>query len=147
MARISLDLANQIIDHARKRSRELKYRPASVAVVDDGGHLIAYGREEGVGLVRAHIAINKAWSSVAYGVGTRAIGENLVGFDHWLIGAADMVPGHRLITSAGGVLIQDQNGVTLGGAGVANVEDDEGVAAFAVEAVGLVAFVGMGEHG
>ena len=41
--------------------------PLSVAVLDAGGHLIAFKREDGSGILRAEIAIGKGWGALGMG--------------------------------------------------------------------------------
>jgi uncharacterized protein GlcG (DUF336 family) len=42
MNTITLNVANRIIESALDRGRELNLKPLSVAVLDAGGHLIAF---------------------------------------------------------------------------------------------------------
>ena len=48
MKAITLHVANRIIESALDRGRELNLKPLSVAVLDAGGHLIAFQIEEQV---------------------------------------------------------------------------------------------------
>jgi uncharacterized protein GlcG (DUF336 family) len=43
---ITLAQASTIVDVALKKGRELNLRPLVVAVLDAGGHLVAYKRED-----------------------------------------------------------------------------------------------------
>jgi uncharacterized protein GlcG (DUF336 family) len=53
--------------------RELGLRPLAVAVLDAGGHLTAFGREDEAGILRPEIAIGKAWGALGMGMGSRAL--------------------------------------------------------------------------
>ena len=60
MTRISLDQAQTIVSGALKEARKLGLKPISVAVLDAGGHLIAFAREDGSSNLRPQIATAKA---------------------------------------------------------------------------------------
>src|SRR5579859_726722 len=47
MSRLSLDQANSIIAAALAKGRALGLKPLGVAVLDAGGHLIAFQRQDG----------------------------------------------------------------------------------------------------
>ncbi len=60
--RLTLDGAKAVLAAAEKRAQEIGV-PMNIAVVDDGGHLMAFSRQDGAKLSSAPIAINKAVSS------------------------------------------------------------------------------------
>jgi uncharacterized protein GlcG (DUF336 family) len=62
-----LEQAREIVERGKRRAQELGVS-VSIAVVDDGGHLVAVERMDGAGFVTAEIAWGKAWTSVAFGV-------------------------------------------------------------------------------
>src|SRR5262245_48947472 len=49
MAGISLGQARTIVDAALRKARETGCAPLAIAVLDDGGHLKAFAREDGAG--------------------------------------------------------------------------------------------------
>src|SRR5674476_1698887 len=53
---------------ARDAAAELGTPPMSFAVMDAGGHLLAFARMDGARWVSADVALGKAWTSAAYGV-------------------------------------------------------------------------------
>ena len=59
--------ADTIIDKSLMTARTNFMEPLSVAVLDAGGHLIAFKREDGSGILRAEIAIGKGWSALGMG--------------------------------------------------------------------------------
>ena len=59
---LTLAQAATIVDVALKKGRETQCAPLSVAVLDPGGHLVAFKREDRSGILRPEIAIAKAWS-------------------------------------------------------------------------------------
>ncbi len=72
---ITLAQANAIIAAALKKGRDLRLKPISVAVLDPGGHLVAFQREDGSSNLRPQIAMGKASGALAIGVSSRKIGE------------------------------------------------------------------------
>ena len=62
--------------------------PLTVAVLDDGGHLKAFAREDSAGILRPQIAVGKARGALGTGVGTRALAKRL----------ADNPQQHSLVT-------------------------------------------------
>ena len=55
MSTLTLAHANQIITAALARSREAGYRPMGIAVLDEGGAVKAFAREDGAKIGRAHV--------------------------------------------------------------------------------------------
>ena len=60
--KLTLEGAQTILSAAERRAAEIKV-PMNIAVVDDGGHLLAFSRMDGAKLSSVRIAINKANSS------------------------------------------------------------------------------------
>jgi uncharacterized protein GlcG (DUF336 family) len=65
---ISIDEARRMIEVARAKGRELGLKPLSVAVLDAGGHLLAFEREDGASPGRFEIARGKAYGAVMLGM-------------------------------------------------------------------------------
>jgi len=59
---LTLEDARILIDGAERKAAEIK-APKSIAVADDGGHLIAFHRMDGANRTSIDIAINKAFTS------------------------------------------------------------------------------------
>jgi hypothetical protein len=70
---ISLAQASTIVDAALRKGRELNCAPLTVAVLDSGGHLVAFKREDKSGLLRFDIAFGKAWGALGMGFGSRTL--------------------------------------------------------------------------
>ena len=68
MAEISLPRARSIIRGALKKGRELGLNPLSVVVLDAGGHLKAFEREDGASPGRFDIARGKAYGVIMTGM-------------------------------------------------------------------------------
>ena len=138
MAKLTLDQAATIVDAAIKAGRDKGMNPLTVSVVDDGGHLKAFKREDGPGAaLRPHVATGKAFGAVGMGRSSRALGAMAVERPHF-VGALSGVAQGRLVPVPGGVLIKDGEDV-IGAVGVSgDTSDNDEVAAVAgIEAAGL----------
>jgi glc operon protein GlcG len=60
--KLTLEGAQAVLAAAEKRAREIGV-PMDIAVVDDGGHLLAFARQDGAKVSSVQIAINKAESA------------------------------------------------------------------------------------
>ena len=72
---LNLALARTLIAATEQKAEEIG-QPMNIAVVDAGRHLIARVRMDGVWIGSIDIAINKAFTSRAFDIGTRELGEN-----------------------------------------------------------------------
>src|SRR5262247_3905537 len=75
MSIIKLKHAEMIVDTALAEGRKLQLAPLAVAVLDAGGHVMVFKREDGAGIVRFDIAYGKAWGALGMGFGTRELAE------------------------------------------------------------------------
>lgn len=140
MARITLDQANQMIVAAIAKGKALGLKPLSVAVLDAGGHLIAFQREDGASFARAQIASGKAAGALAMGISSRKLGA-MAQERPWFIGAFASSAPHPVVPAAGGVIVVDADGAPLGAIGVTgDTSDNDEIAALAgIAAAGLTA--------
>ncbi len=65
MSVVTLAQASTIVDAALKKGRDTNCAPLTVAVLDAGGHLVAFKREDKSGLLRFDIAFGKAWGAAS----------------------------------------------------------------------------------
>ena len=139
---VTLAQASTIVDVALMKGRETGCAPLTVAVLDAGGHLVAFKREDRSGILRFDIAFGKAWGALGMGFGSRELSER-AGKNPVFFGVLATVSQGRLIPVPGGVLIKDEGGV-LGAVGISgDTSDKDEVCAIAgIEAVGLQAVVG-----
>lgn len=140
----SLKQASAIIDTALAEGRTRNFAPLAVAVLDAGGNLIAYKREDGAGIIRFDIAFGKAWGSLGMGFGSRELTERAAknpGF----VTALGVVSQGRIVPSPGGVLVLDQAGEVIGAVGISGDtgDNDEICALAGIEKAGLKAAPGM----
>lgn len=144
MANLKLEQAARIVDTALAKARELKLLPLAVAVLDAGGHLIAFKREDGAGIVRFDIAFGKAWGALGMGFGTRELADR-AGKSAAFMTMLGAVSQGRMVPSPGGVLIANEDKEVIGAVGISgDVGDkDEACALAGIAAVGLVAIPGL----
>lgn len=131
MAGITLEQAMAIVEAALRTGRETGCAPLAVAVLDDGGHLKAFAREDGAGIVRPQIALGKAWGALGMGVGSRALARRVAEQpqQHAFFAALNAMSGGRVVPAAGGVLIRDGQGVVVGAVGISGDVSDKDEAA------------------
>jgi uncharacterized protein GlcG (DUF336 family) len=72
---ITLEGARRVIAAAEKRADEIG-QPMNVAVVDAGGNLVAHVRQDNAWVGSIEISISKAWTSGAFDIATKDLGEN-----------------------------------------------------------------------
>ena len=116
MSNISLQQASTVVDAAIAKARDMGLKPLTVAVLDAGGHLVAFKREDKSSLLRGDIATGKAWGSLGMGASTRILGERALANPSFF-GALSNLSGGKILTSPGGVIIQDQDGEVIGAVG------------------------------
>lgn len=140
---LTLDVARAIMAAARAAGREHGFAPLSVVVLDAGGHVTAFEREDGSSNKRFEIAYGKAHGALALGMGSRALmarAEQQPSF----IAAATSAVGGALIPVPGGVLVHDADGRTIGAVGVSgdSSDNDETAAVAGITAVDLTPVTG-----
>jgi uncharacterized protein GlcG (DUF336 family) len=137
---LTLAQASTIVDTALKTGREKKFQPLSVAVLDAGGHLVAFKREDKSGILRFDIAFGKAWGALGMGFGSRTLHERAEKTPMFftMLAAAS---GGRIVTVPGGVLIRNAGGDIIGAVGISGdtSDNDELCAIAGIEAAGLKA--------
>ncbi|GLR54842.1 heme-binding protein [Shinella yambaruensis] len=142
MAELTLAAANTIIAAALEAGAKAGFKPLTVAVLDAGGHLKAFQKQDGASMLRYEIAFGKAYGSLAVGMGSRWLDKNAKERPHFIEGLT-AVSGGRIVAVPGGVLIRDAAGTLLGAVGVTGdtSDNDEICAVAGIEAAGLVAQV------
>ena len=140
---MTLSIASTIIDAALAKGRSHGFLPLSVAVLDAGGHLVAFKREDKSGILRFDIAFGKAWGALGMGFGSREL-FNRTQANPTFMAALTAVSAGRLVPVPSGVLILS-GGDVIGAAGVSgdNSDNDEACAMAGIEAAGLQAKPGL----
>src|SRR3954467_13439719 len=109
MSVVTLAQASTVVDAALKKGRETNCAPMSVAVLDAGGHLVAFKREDKSGILRFDIAFGKAWGAAGMGMGSRSLFGRAAKAGMFYTALAAASEG-RLVPNPGGVLIRDGAG-------------------------------------
>ncbi len=140
MVTLSLDLADRAITAALAEGQKRGFQPLCVAVLDAGGGLVAFRREDGCGILREGIARAKAWGALGMGLNAATIGQRLAGNPGFLAGLIAASDG-RLAANAGGLLIVNASGQGIGAIGISGDtgDNDEICAHAGLSAVGLAA--------
>src|SRR5258706_1181676 len=109
MSSVTLAQASTIVDTALKKGRETNCAPLTVAVLDAGGHLVAFKREDKSGLLRFDIAFGKAWGALGMGFGSRTLAAPAAQTPQFftMLAAAS---GGPMVTNPGGALIRRATG-------------------------------------
>jgi uncharacterized protein GlcG (DUF336 family) len=137
---VTLAQASTIVDVALKKAREANLAPLTAAVLDAGGHLVAFKREDKSGILRFDIAFGKAWGALGMGFGSRTLAGRAAKTPQFFTMLAAASSG-RIVTNPGGVLIRDGGGAIIGACGISGdtSDKDEMCAVAGIEAAGLKA--------
>lgn len=122
--RLGLTAATSIIQAAISKANALGV-PCSVAIVDAGGHLVAFARQDGAMSGSAELAMNKAFTACIFNNDTAVLGRlaqpgaDLYGIQHSHNG--------KVVVFGGGVPIH-LDGIILGAVGVSGGSVSEDIA-------------------
>ena len=139
MSGIGLSRARRIVRATLAAAREKDLKPLAVCVLDAGGHLVAFEREDGATAGRFAIATGKANGTIMLGIpgsAQMARAEDQAYF----IACANGALGGGLIPVPGGVLVRDKRGAVVGAVGVSGdtSDNDAAVALAGIAAAGLL---------
>ncbi len=138
MPEISLSKARSIVRSTLKKGREMGLKPLSVVVLDTGGHVKAFEREDGASPGRFDIARGKAYGVVMTGMSGAAMMQRAED-QAYFINALNGLYDGKVVPVPGGVLVRDSRGRIIGAVGVTgDTSDNDADAALAgIEAAGL----------
>jgi uncharacterized protein GlcG (DUF336 family) len=130
--------AEQIMEGVLNLRRKAELLPLTVAILDSGGQLVLFKREDGCGLVRGDIALGKAYGALGMGISSRTIRDRLKGrpaFQNAIAVASD----GKFIPVPGGVLILNDQEIAIGAVGVSGdaSDRDEYAAICGIQQAGL----------
>ena len=128
--RIGLDKANTVIAATFAKGKETGMKPLSCVVVDAGGHVIAFQRQDGTSFLRLDIARGKAAGALALGVNSRRIGE-MAAERPSFIASLGHLAANGLIPVAGGVIVKGPDGLPIGVQVIADFRNDHRAIAIA----------------
>ncbi len=126
MTTITLRKARTIISRALAKGREAGMKPLAVCVLDAGGHLKAFEREDDASNGRFDIARGKASGALEMGLGSRALYQRAEAQAYFLL-AVGRIFENGLVPVPGGVLVRDGKGELIGAVGISgdNSDNDE----------------------
>jgi uncharacterized protein GlcG (DUF336 family) len=143
MTTLTLAHATTIVDSALEHAATLGLNPLTVAVLDAGGHLVAFKRQDRSGILRPEIAKGKAWGALGMGLGGRALAKRAEMAPAFYTALGSVSDG-RVIPVPGGVLIKDAAGDIIGAVGISGdmPNNDEACGVHGIEKAGLKADTG-----
>ncbi|MGO1466144.1 MAG: GlcG/HbpS family heme-binding protein [Microbacterium gubbeenense] len=132
---VNLETARRIIAAGEKKADEIG-QPMNIAVVDAGGNLVAHVRQDGAWIGSIEISISKAWTSRAFDISTKDLGENSQPTQQFFGIHTTNAHGRGVAIFAGGVPLTS-DGVVVGAVGVSGGlgEQDQAVAEAAAAAL------------
>lgn len=135
---ISLRKARTIVRKTLEKGREMELKPLSVIVLDAGGHVQAFEREDGAAPGRFAIAHGKAYGATMLGMAGTAQMKRAED-QAYFMAAVNGVYGGAVVPVPGGVLVRDRKGAIIGAVGVTGDTSDNDAAAaqFGIETAGL----------
>jgi uncharacterized protein GlcG (DUF336 family) len=124
---ISLDQAQKMLGAAINKADNIKV-PLCIAIVDRGGHLIAFNRLDDAVIGTIDFAIRKAKTAAFFGVNTEIMGQVVESAGASGYGLQSSNGG--VLTIGGGVVVKNKDGKIVGAIGVSGgmVEQDMSVA-------------------
>ncbi|WP_329140010.1 heme-binding protein [Streptomyces sp. NBC_01476] len=123
---VSLDDARRVIEAGEKKAVEIG-QPSNIAVVDNGGNLVAHIRMDDAWIGSVDISINKAFTSRAFDISTADLAKNAApGEQFFGINSSNQ---GRVMIFAGGIPLR-RDGKVVGAVGVSggSGEQDQSVA-------------------
>src|SRR5580692_7111135 len=117
MSTLTLAQAALIVDKALEHGRARNFKPLTVAVLDAGGHLVAFKREDASGILRPQIAEGKAWGALGMGFGGREFARRAQAGGGLFLNALMVASQGRIMPVPGGVLIRSGSDV-IGAVGI-----------------------------
>lgn len=137
---MTLERASVIVAAVLAAGAESGLKPLSVAILDPGGHLIAFQRQDGASTLRPQIAVAKAAGALALGISSRRIADMAAERPSFVASLGAICPA-GIVPAAGGVIVVDASGATIGAVGVTGdtSDQDERCALAGIAAAGLAA--------
>ncbi len=137
MTEVNLNTAQKIISFALEKGRVMKLKPLSVVVLDSGGHVKAFAREDGASPGRFAIAHGKAYGTIMLGMaGTAQMAR--ADQQAYFMTAVNGLFGGQVVPVPGGIAVLSENGQVIGAVGVTgDTSDNDASAGLAgIEAAG-----------
>jgi uncharacterized protein GlcG (DUF336 family) len=140
MSRITLEQANAVVAGAFAEAKALSLSPLGVVVLDAGGHIISYQRQDGASTGRLQLAMGKAAGALFFGISSRKVGDIASDRPTFISSLAGVAPA-GVIPAAGGIIVVDEDGCAIGAVGISgDLSDKDEACTFAgIAAAGLTA--------
>jgi uncharacterized protein GlcG (DUF336 family) len=132
---VTLEDARRVIAAAEKHADEIG-QPMNIAVVDAGGNLVAHVRQDGAWIGSIEISISKAWTSRAFDITTKDLGDNSQPTQQFFGIHTTNAHGRGVAIFAGGIPLT-RDGKVVGAIGVSGGGGDQD---HAVAEAGAAAF-------
>jgi uncharacterized protein GlcG (DUF336 family) len=126
MRGLSLQEANTIIAASFAAAKKRKCRPMSAIVLDAGGRVKAFQKQDGASMLRFEICYGKAYGALALGRPSKLVLQK-AREKPLFMQSLERLADYPLFLEGGGQLIRDKSGEVLGAVGVtgdANELDD-----------------------
>jgi uncharacterized protein GlcG (DUF336 family) len=117
MRALSLDQANRIIAATFAEAEKHKCRPMSAVILDAGGRVKAFQKQDGASMIRFEICHGKAYASLALGRASRLVLQKAKEKPLFMQSVGDLADGPMFL-EGGGQLIRDKSGEVVGALGV-----------------------------
>ena len=138
MRGLSLDQANTIIAATFEKAKRERCRPMSAIILDAGGRVKAFQKQDNASMLRFEVCYGKAYASLALGRPSKLV-LHKANEKPLFMQSIENLADYPLFLEAGGQLIRDREGEVIAAIGVtgdANEMDD--ICAIAgIHAVGL----------
>jgi uncharacterized protein GlcG (DUF336 family) len=138
MRALSLEQANTIIAATFAAARKQKCRPMSAIVLDAGGRVKAFQKQDGASMLRFEVCYGKAYASLALGRPSKLVLQKAHEKPLFMQSIENLAD-YPLFLEGGGQLIRDRDGEVMGAAGVTgdSNELDDICAIAGIHAAGL----------
>lgn len=123
MAEITLANAQTIIAATIAKGKDMGLKPLSVVILDAGGHVKAFEREDGAAPGRFAIAHGKAYGCVMLGM-TGSAQMARAEQQAYFMNAVNGAFGGQVVPVPGGVLVRGGDGAVIGAVGVTGDTSD-----------------------
>ena len=117
MRALSLDQANTIIAATFALAEKERCRPMSAIVLDAGGRVKAFQKQDGASMLRFEVCYGKAYASLALGRPSKLVLQK-ANEKPLFMQSIDNLADYPLFLEGGGQLIRDRDGEVMGAIGV-----------------------------
>jgi glc operon protein GlcG len=133
---LSLDQTRRAMDAMLDKATQEPSRPVAIAIVDDAGNLLSYGRMDHCRPNPQTFAVRKAYTAAMAGQDSAAYADRLKSQGR----SVSEMGNPQLVAAQGAVVVLHlQSGAVLGAIGVSGLtaQEDENLARLGVQALGL----------